>query len=95
LLAQALEDLGGALRIFVEPLDNLHLARSELAGPRTCLARSKALLAEPRGDGAGIEGQGVGNLRDVEPLLRMQSFALTKTVIIAHDHTAQMRANPA
>src|SRR5712691_10594661 len=94
-LAQALEDLGGAIRIFVEHLDNLSLERSEFAGPRTCLARSKALLAEPRGDGAGIERQGVGNLRDVEPLLLMQSLDLTKTVIIDHDNTSQMRANTA
>ena len=78
LLAQALEDLGGAIRIFVEHLGNLGLERREFAGPRTSLARSKALLAEPRGDGASIERQGVGNLGDVEPLLLMQRFDLTE-----------------
>jgi hypothetical protein len=94
-LAPALDDVGGARRICVAHRDHRRLERSECTGPRTCLARSKALLAAPRGDGAGIERPGVGHLRDVEPLLLMERFDLTKPVIIAQDNPSQMRAPPA
>jgi hypothetical protein len=93
--AHALEDLGGARRLWVEPLDPLRRARSECAGPRTGLARSHALLAAPRGDGAGIARHGVGTRRAGEPRRLRQSFALTNTVRIDPDHPAQMRAHTA
>jgi hypothetical protein len=73
-LAHPLEDLRGGIGIRVEHADNLRLERIEFTGPWPRLPGPEALLGEPVGDGARIEGQGGRNLRGTEALLLVEVF---------------------
>ena len=95
LRTQALPDLGGTLGIRLEHLANLGLEGIELARARRALARPEALLAQPIGDGFGIEAQNGRNLGRLEVFAGLQVLDLTKLMIINHDNTSPMRSKTA
>ena len=95
LLAQVLQDLRGAVGILLQHADNLCLKRIEFTGALRRFPGPEALLGEPVGHGARIEGQGGGNLSSAEALLCVEMFDLAKTGVIDHDKTSQIWANTA
>jgi hypothetical protein len=68
-LAQALEDLLGAVGVGLQPLADVGFAGIELACARCGLAWAKARLGNPLGHRAPIQAQGLSDLLDLQGAL--------------------------
>jgi hypothetical protein len=95
LLTQALDNLGSGRGIALQHPDHLRFERIEFTRTLPRFPGPEALLGEPGGDSAWIEGQRGGNLRGAQSLLLMEVFALAETSVINPDNTSQMCLNTA
>ena len=93
--AQALAPLSGCSGLARPHAANLLLTRSELAGARAGLPGPAGLLGSPGGPWAGLAGPCLGTLRGVQPLARVEVFALAAAVRVAHANPSQRRAHTA
>jgi hypothetical protein len=94
-LAQALETLGGRRGRALQPADQRWFERIACAGGLPGRAWPAVLVGQPVGPGAGSARQGRGELRRVEPLVRLEVFPLTKTGVIDHASPSQICLNTA
>jgi len=92
---QALEDLRGRIGMPFQQPEKLRGDEIALAGVRPGFAPAHVVLGQPIGHRAAITGDRLRALRRIEPLMRVESFALTEAVIIAQDSTAQIRVTTA
>jgi hypothetical protein len=84
-LAQALEDLLGAVGMGFEPLADLGFIGIELARTRRALAGTKAWLGDPLGHRAPIQIQGPCDLRDLQAALLAILADLAEGLVVDHD----------
>jgi hypothetical protein len=95
LLAQALPHLCGTVGVLVEHAHDVGLKGIEFACARRGPFSPVVVLGEPIGDGARVERQTIGDLPDMQAVLVVELFDLTKLLIIDHDSASQIRSKTA
>ena len=83
-LAQAVEDLCGAVGMVLEQAADIGLVRVELAGARTGEPGAEPGFVEPAAHRASVERDGVGDLDDGELLDAMQMLDALEGGVIDH-----------